>query len=514
MSRKKRIETLLKGLFEGIYEKEEALRLSLLTAIAGESVFLLGPPGVAKSLIARRLKYAFKDGKSFEYLMNKFSTPDEIFGPVSIKKLKDEDKFERLTDKYMPGATIVFLDEIWKAGPSIQNALLTIINEKIYRNGEQEIKVEIKGIIAASNELPPENEGLEALWDRFLIRNIIGEIQQSGNFVNLLTRTQDVYEDRIEQELKISNQELYEWEQQIDKVSLPPEVINTIQLVKHQLDSHDNESSQPFRIYDRRWKKIAHLIRTSAFLNDRKEADLMDCFLMVHMLWSQPNHIEKVQEIVAETIRKHGYNVALNLSGLRKEVQAIEQEVFAETKIPHQTTVEELYAVERQYYEVLSLESYLDGKYIKRSDLDKLQIEEQQTIGVYDEQFKLTYKVKAQRSKIPHHIEITHNAQTLPFKLRTHKTEKQDIIYKKPHPLLRKYWNEQYENLQNYIQTQLQKIDSDQPQAVAHLENNLFVEASLAKIVLSNLNDAINTLNELQLRLEKIKHYYEREFQE
>ena len=163
------IETFEKDVFE----KEEVTRLAFLTAIAGESIFLLGRPGVAKSLIARRLKFAFKDANSFEYLMNRFSTPDEIFGPISIKKLKDEDKYERLTDNYLPQAHVAFLDEIWKAGPSIQNALLTIINEKVYRNGEKEVPAKLQALIAASNELPEKEQGLEALWDRFLVRLMV-----------------------------------------------------------------------------------------------------------------------------------------------------------------------------------------------------------------------------------------------------------------------------------------------------------------------------------------------------
>jgi len=174
MDIKEQITKLLDDLNEGVYEKQEVIALTLLTAVAGESIFLLGAPGVAKSLIARRLKYAFKDGSSFEYLMNRFSTPDEIFGPVSIKQLRDEDKYQRVVENYLPTATVVFLDEIWKAGPSIQNALLTILNEKIYRNGDVIINpVPMKALISASNELPSKGEGLEALWDRFLVRIVV-----------------------------------------------------------------------------------------------------------------------------------------------------------------------------------------------------------------------------------------------------------------------------------------------------------------------------------------------------
>ena len=168
-----RIKNLLQQLNERVYEKEHVIALSLLSAIAGESIFLLGPPGVAKSMVARRLKLAFMDACAFEYLMSRFSTPDEIFGPVSISKLKDEDTYERRVDGYLPTADVVFLDEIWKAGPAIQNALLTVINEKIYRNGQYSIRVPLKGLIAASNELPSIGQGLEALWDRFLVRLMV-----------------------------------------------------------------------------------------------------------------------------------------------------------------------------------------------------------------------------------------------------------------------------------------------------------------------------------------------------
>ena len=113
--------------------------------------------------------------------MSRFSTPDEIFGPVSISKLKDSDKYERSIEGYLPMADVVFLDEIWKAGPAIQNTLLTVMNEKLFRNGDKEIHVPLKLLIAASNELPAQGEGLEALLDRFIIRMECENIKQEKN---------------------------------------------------------------------------------------------------------------------------------------------------------------------------------------------------------------------------------------------------------------------------------------------------------------------------------------------
>lgn len=509
MKIKEKIKGILAGLSEGIYEKEEAIQLALLSAIAGESIFLLGPPGVAKSLLARRLKHAFKDGKSFEYLMNKFSTPDEIFGPVSIKKLRDEDKYERLTEKYLPGANVVFLDEIWKAGPSIQNALLTILNEKIYRNGEQEVKVDIKSIISASNELPPNGENLDALWDRFLLRYVITEIKEKGNFISMLTNTSDVYTDPIAEEFKISNQELADWEEEIKQVELPVEVINTIQMMRFKMEEFEKQSEIPFAVFDRRWKKIANLLRTSAYLNGRKQADLMDCFLMIHALWSSPSQVDMLKESLAETIRKHGYSIALNLSGLRKEVADLEEEVHNEINVQHTVSAEELYLIDHVYYEVLQASRLFDGKYVKAADFERLHLEEYQTIGLYDGDKKLTYKIKAKKADTENKIEVYHNSKANTFDMKTEKQEKKEFIKRKPHPIVQKYWEEQTQNLLSYVRKIREQFTSEAPEPLKHLKNNLFVDPAKSELVEANLNDALNEVGTLKLRIEKVIHAYQ-----
>lgn len=305
MDIKERIISLLEEIGRGVYEKDSELRLGMLAALAGESIILLGLPGTAKSMVARRLKDAFKGAKSFEYLMSRFSTPDDIFGPVSISKLKESDTYERATEGYMPTADVVFLDEIWKAGPAIQNTLLTALNEKVFRNGDKEIKLPLKLLIAASNELPAEGEGLEALWDRFLVRCVSHSIKDDQAFLSMILDTNEaIYSDKFKK-LQITAKEYTLWQKQIAQVIIDDSVKKSILYIRHHLQHiKDERGEAEYNIYvsDRRWKKAVNLLKTSAFIHGRSETNLADIIVLSYCLWNEPLEIKVVREIVSQSI--------------------------------------------------------------------------------------------------------------------------------------------------------------------------------------------------------------------
>lgn len=327
---RERVKQLLASMGKGAFERDEAISLALLTALGGESIFLLGLPGVGKSMIARRLKMAFKDATSFEYLMSRFSTPDEIFGPVSISKLKDSDTFERVIDGYLPTADVVFLDEIWKAGPAIQNSLLTVLNEKIFRNGKQDLKLPLKAVISASNELPAEGEGLEALWDRFIVRYVVKPIENKTNFLSLVIDQPE--ECEVPEELQFSADELREIKAEAMNVKVPIEVSELVfsirkLLIEEKKKQEDNvdvnncDLVDPPYVSDRRWKKIVGLLRVSAYLNGRDAVDLSDCLILNHMLWDKDEQILSVTKLVAlaiaDMVKRHNVDIAEELTGRR-----------------------------------------------------------------------------------------------------------------------------------------------------------------------------------------------------
>ena len=159
-----RVAGHLKGLFVG---KDDVIDLMCLCLVGRENLFLLGPPGTAKSALVRALAQRVH-GQTFEYLLTRFTEPNELFGPFDIRRLREGDLVTN-TAGMLPEAHLIFLDELLNANSAILNSLLTVLNERVFRRGRETRALPALLLVGASNHLP-EDDALQALFDRFLVR--------------------------------------------------------------------------------------------------------------------------------------------------------------------------------------------------------------------------------------------------------------------------------------------------------------------------------------------------------
>lgn len=300
-----RLKTLQEELQTGLVGRTQAVKIALLALLAEENVLLVGPPGTAKSLLARKIAQSIQSSEEkdtvpyFEYLLTKFSTPEEIFGPLSISELK-KDCFKRNTLGYLPSAQVGFLDEIFKASSSILNSLLTIMNEKLYHNGTAVVPTPLRSLIAASNELPSGQEELETLYDRFLLRQYVGYVADNDitHLINVIASSENAAVKPL------SPYELAKIKELSAHVKLPEQIMQVLKEIwlKHrEVFKEDRRES----LSDRRLVKVVNLLKVSAATNGRSEVDLSDVLLLIHCLWNHPDNAAKVNEIIKSVIKRY-----------------------------------------------------------------------------------------------------------------------------------------------------------------------------------------------------------------
>ncbi len=315
----------------------------MLAALSAQSIFFLGPPGVAKSMVGRRIAAAFRDARFFEYLMGRFSTPDELFGPVSISRLRKDDSYTRNTEGFLPTADIVFLDEIWKASPPIQNSLLSILNERIFRNGDELLSVPLKCFIGASNALTPHDD-TRAFWDRFLIRVHMRPIESAEQFQALLISD----EKDIRVSHPIAHDEWSNWREKSSAIGLNRTLLEIIVDIRDALKELDHEQ---YYVSDRRWKQIAELLRCSAFFHSRREADIADSFIIPYCIWNDPDH--DVRTIFHEKLRMRVFSKYIDLGDLELDIAAFTKDLTRATHIDEDVSLLEPRKYDGEYLRFL-----------------------------------------------------------------------------------------------------------------------------------------------------------------
>jgi MoxR-like ATPase len=313
-----KIARIKAGLERTFKERSDEIICSLLAACAGEHVLLLGPPGTAKSQLARSVCEAV-EGSFFYYLMTRFTTPEEVFGPLSLKALQEDD-FRRKTDGYLPTAHVAFLDEIFKSSSSILNSFLTILNERKFHNGREAIDVPLITAFGASNELPDDEDNLEALYDRFLLRCVVSPIQEEENFREML------FEDNrpARSSVRLAVDQILAVQDIARSVSIDDDVQRIILSARKELAQKD------ITVSDRRWKKMVNVLRVATAAAGRNHVDRSMVILLKHMAWDRPEQRENVRSLLIDLIISGGEG----LEKLARDVADMHRLLLWETDRP------------------------------------------------------------------------------------------------------------------------------------------------------------------------------------
>lgn len=277
-------QTLRSQLATAFPERKEVIDGALAAILAREHVFLIGPPGTAKSALVRAFAQAFGI-RYFERLMTKFTTPEELFGPVSLKAL-EADRFTRITTGMLPHANLAFLDEIWKANSAILNALLALMNERMFHNDGAPQACPLITLFGASNELP-DNKDLEAAFDRFLLRYEVNYVLRPSSLRTILRGDPGIT-------VRLTGTDLAAAQASVASVMLTDPTIEKL------IEIRDACKAEGIVASDRRWKKMLRVVQAAAWLAGQDTTCPEDLLILTHALWREPKERSKAAELVGK----------------------------------------------------------------------------------------------------------------------------------------------------------------------------------------------------------------------
>lgn len=303
-----KLDEMINVLNAKFYEREAEIEALLIAVLARQHILIIGPSGTAKSELAISLAKMMQGARYFQWLLTRFSTPEELFGPLSLKHL-EQGVYKRNTETKMPEANIVFLDEIFKANSAILNSLLTIMNERVFYNDGNPAQVPLMTVIGASNEFPEEGEGLEALYDRFLFRFEVDYIKEDINFISMMKN-----EGEVMQLPTMTLDDLTQLQFLTDRVVIQDEVYNALSTIRKELR---DEGIQPS---DRRFKQSLRLLQARALIRKKNTVAVEDMIILEHTLWETIDQKDTVSLIV----HRHAQDQVIRaLDAIRTEAKEI-----------------------------------------------------------------------------------------------------------------------------------------------------------------------------------------------
>lgn len=272
-------------------ERDEVVEGLLCALVAGQHLLLLGPPGTAKSELAHELCRRIDGARYFQWLLTRFTTPEELFGPISLRGL-EADRYVRVTEGKLPRAHVAFLDEVFKASSSILNTLLSILNERRFDGGDGPAEVPLCTLVGAANELPDDDE-LGALYDRFLLRYQVEYVREDYRFLHLLAAR----EPAARSTLPLA--ELERLRARARAVEVPDETLKDVAELRRLLAEREIVAS------DRRWRQSIDLLRARAAIAGRARVLCEDLDLLAHVLWTEPSERSLVEEALRQLAHGH-----------------------------------------------------------------------------------------------------------------------------------------------------------------------------------------------------------------